>query len=142
MALLIVLFAGVLYALFDFFVAKGSHTNAYLANAIFNGLASLIPLVIILPALLHHPAGTTTKGSFINNVIAGVILTVFSVILVKLFSQGDGLGYILPVIYGTAIVVGAILGRVFLKEEISSMQLLGIVFTAIGIGLVAVAKHS
>jgi drug/metabolite transporter (DMT)-like permease len=141
MTLIVVLLAGVLYAVFDLFVSKGSSANAYLANAVFNGLASLIPLLIVLPALIHHHAGTTSKTALVNNIIAGVVLTIFSVILVKLFAHGEGLGYILPVIYGTAIVVGALLGRVFLKEQISLLQITGILLTAVGISLVAVAKH-
>jgi drug/metabolite transporter (DMT)-like permease len=141
MLLIITLFAGFLYALFDFFVSKGSSANAYLANAVFNGFAALIPLLIVLPTLLHHPAGTTSKSALTYNIIAGIILTVFSVILVKLFSHGDGLGYVLPVVYGTAIVVGAALGRVFLKEQIGPLQTIGIVLTTVGISFVAIAKH-
>jgi drug/metabolite transporter (DMT)-like permease len=141
MTLLVVLLAGILYATFDFLVSKGSSANAFLANSIFNGLASLIPLLIILPLLLRHPATTANKSALIYNILAGIVLTVFSVILVKLFAHGDSLGYVLPVIYGTAIVVGSIFGRVFLKESISLLQASGILVTAVGIGLVAIAQR-
>jgi len=113
MTLLIVLFAGLFVCHFDFFVSKGSSANAYLANSIFNGLTTLIPLVIVLPLLVHHPTATTNKSALVYNILAGIVLTAFSIILVKLFSHGDSLGYVLPVIYGTAIVVGSIFGKVF-----------------------------
>ena len=100
-----------------------------------------MPLVIFLAIKARHGAiGHTTKYGVLMNILAGVAIATFSVIFVKLFAQGGNLAYVLPVIYGSVVVIGSVLGAVFLKEHISVLQLIGIVVTAAGVSLVVAAK--
>jgi len=136
-----ILIAGVLYALFDFFVAKGSvHSDAFAANGIFNGIGALLPLLVFVVLRARHTQGHTSKYGVIMDVIAGVLIAVFSVILVKLFARGGNLAYVLPAIYGLVVVFGALLGHFVLKEQVSMLQMAGIVVTALGVGMIVLAK--
>ena len=138
--LALIAIAAVLYALFGLFVAKSSTNDAFLANGIFNGMAGIIPLIIFAFLYRHNATGPVTKQGIINSIIAGLLITIFSVLLVKIFGRGGNLAYVLPMVYGGAIVIGSILGIIFLKESVSALQLGGIIFVIVGIALIAAAK--
>ncbi len=139
--LLMITIAAVLYAVFDLLVAKASgQIDSYLTNGIFNGLAALLPLLVFLVLRSNHSSGHTTKQGIVMSLAAGIVLTVFSVLLVKIFARGGNLAYALPLIYGGAIVLGSFLGVTILKEHVSMLQLAGILVTTAGIGMVVAAK--
>ncbi len=141
MIFLLVLIAGVLYALFDFFLAKtSSKTDVFLANTIFNGLGAALPFLVYWYLKMNKQETPTTKEGVYWSILAGVTIAIFSVLLVKIFAAGGSLGFVLPTIYGIAIVVGSLLGYIFLKEQLPLMQIVGIILTVTGIVLVGLAK--
>ncbi len=97
-----------------------------MTNAIFNGMAGVIPLIVFAVLHKHNASGPVTKQGIINSIIAGVFITIFSVLLVKIFGRGGNLAYVLPLVYGGAIVFGSVLGVLFLKESVTALQLLGV----------------
>lgn len=136
-----ILIAGVLYALFDLFVAKGSaHSDAFAANVIFNGIGALLPLIVFVVLRARHTQGHTSKYGIVMDIVAGILIAVFSVILVKLFARGGNVAYVLPAVYGVVVVFGALLGHFVLKEQVSMLQLAGIVVTAVGVGMVVLSQ--
>lgn len=136
--------AGILYGLFGFFVSKSSaHTNAFLANAIFNTLGGLIPFAVFLFIYYRESLGRTAfidKEGWIWNIAAGITIAVFSVLLVKIFARGGDLGYVLPVVYGIALVVGTLLGYFILHEKLAFLHIAGVMLIVFGVGCVAIAK--
>lgn len=139
--LAMLLVAIVCYALFGTFVAKAAgRADGYIANAIFNGLAAVIPFVIFLFMGRSKDATIITKQGVLYAVLAGLFLTIFSVLVVKVFARGGNLAYVLPVVYGGAIALASLLGWLVLKESIVPLQLFGIVLILAGVGCVVAAK--
>lgn len=133
--------AVVCYALFGTFVAKAAgKADDYLANAIFNGLAAVIPLIIFLFMGRAKGSVAITKQGLAYTVLAGLFLTVFSVLVVKVFARGGNLAYVMPVVYGAMIALTSLLGWLVLKETIAPLQLFGIVLILAGVGCVVAAK--
>lgn len=140
MTLFLVLFCAVLYAIFGFFVARSSmKLDAFFANALFNAPAVFGPLLVFLAATRKNE-GAVTRGGVIDAVIAGVVLTVFSVLLVKIYARGGNLAYVMPVVYGGTVVIGSFLGWWLLKEAISPLQFAGIALVTVGIGCIIASK--
>jgi drug/metabolite transporter (DMT)-like permease len=138
---LIVVFASLLYAVFGLLVSQASkRSDAYLENAIFNGLGALIPLAVYLVLKLRHTQVHTSKQGIMYSLLAGVAIAAFSVILAKLFARGGNVAYVLPVIYGGVVVFGSLMGWAFLKEQISPLQLAGIIVTTCGVGMIIAAR--
>lgn len=141
MLLLMILMAAVLYAVFAFLVSKASgRADPFAANAIFNGLGGLLPLAAYGLVKARNNEASTTKEGIIYSLLAGVCIAIFSVMLVKIFARGGNLAYVMPLVYGVSIILGAALGYFFLKEQVSGLQLAGLGVTAIGIGMVVVSK--
>ena len=140
--LVLILLATVFYTLFDVFASKsGNAIDPNLGSVIFNGLGALIPAAIYL--FIKYSKKThlipTTKDGMIYSVLAGIAIAIFSILLIKVFEKG-GLAYVIPLIYGGSIVLSALIGWLLFKETVNGLQLLGIVVTSIGIGLIVVSK--
>jgi hypothetical protein len=67
----LIVIAAVLYAVFALFVAKASVIDAFMANAIFNGLATFIPLLMFFGLMARKNQGPVTKHGVVMSVTAG-----------------------------------------------------------------------
>ena len=138
--LVMLLIAIVCYSIFGLFVAKtAGKLDDYLANGVFNGVASLLPMVVFL-VFSHKHSQSFTRQGFMYSVVAGVFLTVFSVLVLKVFARGGNLAYVMPVVYGGMIAVSSLLGWLVLKESIAPLQLAGIICILVGVSMVVIAK--
>lgn len=133
---ILIIAATVLYTIFNLFVAKtGGAINDNLSAGIFNGLGGIIPLIIYF--MIKSKGGVaTTKHGVIYALLAGVTISAFSIILVNIFSKAANVSFVLPVIYGGTVVLGAIAGIVLFKESVSAIGLIGLGVTTVGLSLV------
>lgn len=130
----------ILYTLFDLFVAKaGGKLNDNLASTIFNGIGALVPLLIYAVMRPKNATPTTTEG-VVYSVLAGISIAIFSIILVNLFARAENVSFILPAIYGGAVVFGALAGFFFFKETISGVGWAGLALVAAGLGLLIYSR--
>jgi transporter family protein len=131
------------YTVFGLCVGRAAgHIDATLSTVILNGLGAVLPLVyfVILKWGLHRDLlGTSTRG-LTWSLVAGVAIGAFSIGLINVVARG-GVSYGLPMIYGGTLVLGAIGSRYLLNERISTMHVLGLVVTAAGVGIIALAQR-
>jgi uncharacterized membrane protein len=137
----LIFIAGILYALFDIFVAKSAgRINDLAANVIFNGLGALIPLLIIGLLVGTGRSIHMEKQGVMWSVLAGLAIAAFSVLLVKIFANGGNLSYVIPAIYGIVIVVSTLVGWIIFKDHFSLLALLGVILITAGIAALSFAK--
>jgi uncharacterized membrane protein len=140
--IILITLATILYTLFDIFASRaGNKIDANLSTIIFNGLGAIVPLVIYSYYKISN--GTkliaTTSSGIIYSILAGVAISFFSILLIKIFEKG-GLAYVTPLIYGGTIALASLAGWLLFEESVSGLQLLGIVIIIIGITLVIISK--
>jgi uncharacterized membrane protein len=125
------------YALFEIFAdLAGGRVNQWLAAALYNGVGTLIPLVIYFATA----KGKTTHRGLIYAGLAGICIMFFSVILARLFNKHGSLDFVIPVVYGLAIVLSSAFGWLYLKEKMSGLHALGLAFVVLGVSLIVAAK--
>lgn len=134
----LILFCTFFYALFEIFAAlAGGKVDNWLAAILYNGIGTVIPIVVYL---ISKAKGKTTTSGIVFAGLAGVAILLFSVILARIFNRGGNLAYVIPVVYGGAIILSSLYGWLCLKEKVNGLQALGLVFVVIGIVCVVMAK--
>ena len=134
----LILFCTLFYSLFDIFAGlAGGKVDNWLAAILYNGVGTVIPIVVYF---ISKSKGKTTTSGIVFAGLAGIAILLFSVILARIFNRGGNLAYVIPVIYGGAIVLSSLFGWLYLKEKVSSLQALGIVFVVIGVVCIVISK--
>lgn len=139
---ILIIFATILYTLFDIFVSKASNgVDANLSTFIFNGLGAIIPLIFYVYYKFSRGAKliASTNSGMIYSILAGIAIALFSVLLVKIFEKG-GLAYVIPLIYGGTVALASLAGWLIFKEAVSGLQIFGIFVIILGIGLIILSK--
>lgn len=139
----LIAFSVLAYTAFGIFASQtGGRIDASISVVILNGIATALPLayyVIVTTLTNHDPVPTTGKG-VVYSIAAGVAVGAFSIAILIVFARG-GVSYAFPLIYGSAIVLGALAGWTLLGESISPLHVAGVAVTAVGVGLVALATR-
>ena len=129
----------VFYAGFEIFAAlAGGNINGWLAAVLYNGIGTLIPLIVYIGTTANK--GKTTWKGILFAAIAGIAIMLFSVLLANIFNRGGNLSYVIPVIYGSAIVISSIFGIFVLKDKVNLIELAGLGLIVLGVGLVVLAR--
>ncbi|HEY1835550.1 MAG TPA: hypothetical protein VGG13_01890 [Candidatus Saccharimonadales bacterium] len=137
-AILLTLVAATVYAGFAIFARlAGDNVNSWLASILYNGIGTVVPLVVYLAL---NAKGKTSMRGVVFASLAGVCIMLFSVLLARIFTRGGNLGYVIPTVYGGAILLSTIYGWLFLKDKVGGLQLVGLVLLTAGIVLQVVAK--
>ena len=139
--LALIILATIFYTLFDVFASKaGNKIDASYSSFLFNGVGASIPLIVFF-YLKSKGAEIipTTKEGILYSILAGVAIAIFSILLITIFQKG-GLSYVVPLIYGGTIILASVIGYLFLREQVSGLQWLGIVVITVGIALVIISK--
>jgi uncharacterized membrane protein len=140
--LLLIILATVSYTLFDLFAAlAGNKIDSNISATIFNGIGTVFPIATYLIVRFHQQSKIITSSKFgiLYSIFAGISIAIFSILLIKIYEKG-GLSYVVPLIYGGSIVLASIIGILFLKEQTSIMQIIGIIVVAVGISLIVISK--
>lgn len=136
--LVLLLVCSLFYALYEVFASlAGGRIDEWLAAVLYNGIGTVIPLVVYFAA--HAKGKTTTRGIFFAT-LAGVMIMLFSVFLARIFNKGGNLGYVVPTIYGIAILLSSLFGWLVLKQKVSSLQLVGLGLVLVGVACIVFAK--
>lgn len=136
--LLLIALCAIFYALFEIFAGlAGGKINDWLAAGLYNGVGTVVPLLIYFASTAK---GKTTARGIAFASLAGVGILLFSLLLAKLFNKGGNLSYVIPAIYGTAMVLSSLFGWYFLKEKVTTIQGVGLVLIVAGVTCVVMAK--
>jgi bacterial/archaeal transporter family protein len=137
--LLMMLLCALFYAGFEIFAGlAGGKINNWLAVVFYNGIGTIIPLIVYFA--VTNKGRTTSKGVIFAG-LAGVSIMIFSVLLANVFNRGGNLSYVIPVIYGVAILLSSLYGLILLKDKVSALEIIGLILVILGVGCVALAKH-
>lgn len=116
------------------------HLNTNLVAAITNIFSAIIPIAVIIPILnkklLENP---NTKFGIIISVATGIAIALFTMSLTKSYSENK-IAIVVPIVFGGAIFLSAILSYFFYKEKISGVQGIGLVLMAIALILITYAR--
>ncbi len=130
----------VIYALFGTFNAQaGGRIDPALSSAVFNGLAALMSLGIVLWQRHASEAShvTTQMSGLVYSSLAGVTVGVFSILVIGIYGRGAELSYVFPAIYGGAIALTAVIGWLLLGDTANLLRMAGVGAIVVGIGLLA-----
>lgn len=135
----LILICSLFYAGFEILASlAGGRINDWLAAVLYNGIGTVIPLVVYF---LTAKGKTTWKGIAFAS-LAGVAIMLFSVLLAHIFNRHGNLSYVIPVIYGVAIVISSLYGILVAKDKTTTLELLGILLVIVGVGFIAFSKHN
>ena len=130
--------AAVCYLLHDYLLKSVSDKLNPVVSSFLLSLASLLLLGVYLGGQLltgtRFARLALTDGRAIG--AAGLFLALASVCFIKTFESSAPFSIAIPYIYVVMIVLGVVFGRVFLREQVSALQLVGIVLSCVGLFLV------
>jgi bacterial/archaeal transporter family protein len=130
---------GLFYTAFEIFAnLAGNKINSWLAAALYNGIGTVMPIVVYLA--ISAKGKTTGKGILFAG-LAGIAIMGFSVLLARTFSLGGNLGFVIPTVYGIGIVLSSLFGWLILKDKVSGLQTVGLLFIIVGVVVVVIAKR-
>ena len=134
--IILTVLATIFYSVFVIFAGlAGGKINSWLAVVMYNAIATIIPLAIYLFTSAKE-SKTTLRGI----IYAGIGVLVFSLLLARIFNRGGNLGFVIPTIYGSAIVLTTGFGWLFLKEKVTGLQTAGLALVVIGVAVIIFAK--
>jgi len=135
----LILICAIFYSAFEIFAGlAGGKVDGWLAAVLYNGIGTVIPLIVYFAATVK---GKTTLRGIIYASLAGISIMLFSVLLANVFNKGGNLAYVIPVIYGIAIVISSVFGLLFLKDKVTSLEIIGLVLVIVGVTCVALSKY-
>jgi drug/metabolite transporter (DMT)-like permease len=134
--IVLTILAAILYGIFGVLLARASlKINSSLVVVISNAIGTVLPLIVYALASAKRQMPMSRDGILLS-IIAGVLIAVFSILLTYIFSRAENLSFVMPAIYGGAIVVGVLVGIVFYREQLSMPGIVGVLFIVVGIGLI------
>ena len=138
----LIVLAVIVYTVFAFCNARaGGRIDPSLSSFIFNGIGALIGVVAY--AVQRYAFSATlipAKSSGVAySVVGGLAIGVFSIVFITIYGRGGHLSFVLPVVYGASIALGACVGFLFLGEPVSMMRVAGVAAIVGGIALLALA---
>jgi drug/metabolite transporter (DMT)-like permease len=131
------------YTAFGLTLGKAAgHIDPGMSTFVLNGIGAVLPLGYwaVLRFALHRDVLSTSGRGLGWSLGAGVAIGVFSIGLINVVAKG-GVSYGLPMIYGGAIVLGAVGSHFLLHERISGLHLVGLAVTAFGVAIIAYAHR-
>lgn len=137
--MLYLILASVFYAAATIVLTIASRNlNTIVVTAILNTISAIIPLTIVLVS--------GNKGNILNQkygllmtVVAGVLISFFSLALTKSYSVNK-VAIVAPTVFGSAIFLSAIFSYFLFKEKISLLQGIGLALLFAGLVFVIYAR--
>ncbi len=131
------------FGLYNFFIKVASGSINQILGAVLLQLVAVIAGLAVLAYLKisNQNIEYTTKGIYYS-CLAGLFVGIAEILTFYVFSKGVPASVGTPVIIGGSIVAATILGILFLKEQMSLIQILGILMITGGVALLSLnAKH-
>lgn len=116
------------------------YINSNILGTIINLIATLVPagLFLLVSSQRYVPAASSIKG-YVWAVVGGICIGVFTLAMTKLFSDGNNVGFVTPLVYGGAVLLASLAGIVFFSEKTDVFRLAGLFMIVGGIALISYA---
>ncbi len=137
--LLIALLAAFCFGAYNVFVKIASgYIHEITGAVILQFVAAIAGLGVLLYMKFkgHEVLDFSQKG-ILFSVLAGLCVGGAEILSFVVFGKGVPASTGIPIIIGGAIIVGTLIGLLFLKEKVTAIHVLGIVFVVLGILLVS-----
>lgn len=137
--LLIALLAAFCFGAYNVFVKIASgYIHEITGAVILQFVAAIAGLgVLLYMKFKGHEVLVFTQKGVLFSVLAGLFVGGAEILSFVVFGKGIPASTGIPIIIGGAIIVGTLIGLLFLKEKITAIHILGIVFVILGILLVS-----
>lgn len=128
----------VFFGAYNVFIKLASgHINQIVGAVILQVVAALLGgLILLILKTTHQPLEISPKGIQMA-ILAGVFVGLAEIASFYVFSKGVSASVGIPIIIGGSILVGAILGLVFLKESLNLTQVFAIGLIVAGVVLLS-----
>jgi transporter family protein len=136
--LIIVILTAVFFGLYNFFIKlSAGHIHQILGAVLLQAVALLLGSIALLYLKWRGiPFDASSKGVLFA-VLAGVFVGLAEITSFYVFSKGINASVGIPIIVGGTVLVGTLLGIVFLKESLSLLQYVGIALILAGVSILA-----
>ncbi len=136
--LVLLIITAIFFGFYNFFIkVSAGHIHEILGAVILQAVALVLgSIALIFLKLKGIPFENSHKG-LLFAILAGVFVGMAEITSFYAFSKGTQATVGIPVIVGGTVIVGAILGAVFLKEVLYWQHYLGIILILAGIVMLA-----
>ena len=140
MTYLILIIATIAYSVFLISISRASvHSDPNLVAGIVNSLGAAIPIALFFVADGTKENPLNLRG--MSWALFGAVgIAVFTMALAKLFSIGENIGFVTPLIYGLAIFCSTLVSWAFFGTVTNKYQLAGLVMFVGSLGLLVYSK--
>lgn len=129
----------VLYAVGIIFgVAASRNANTNIAAAITNIVSAAVPIIVVIPHIAKKGL-TSSKQGIIFAILGGISIAFFVMAINKAYAVNK-VGIVAPIVFGGAIFLSTVLSIFIFKEKVSLLQLAGLMFLALGFGVITYAR--
>ena len=126
----------IFYAGLDFFIKKAAgKIDDFWGSVVINFFSMLPALLVVVLLKLSNKELMITRPGIVYSILAGLSIGIGTITFIKLFSTGVNLSIASPVVRIGIIVATTMLGVIILKESLNLKQIIGIVFSLIGLSL-------
>lgn len=128
------------FALYNFFLkVAADKINPFLAVFYLTLTATVVSgiTLLILRALNYLPVVQTSKSGLTFIILAGIATGVADLLYLILFSRGQSLNVVLPLIFALAVALAVIMSTIFLHEPLSPIKIVGILFALVGVAILS-----
>lgn len=109
-----------------------------LSAAIMNLVSTIIPLTLAFK-LFNGKLFTSGRTGLLFALSSGILIALFTIVLAKGYATSK-VAVVTPIVFGGSIFLTAVLSSVFLKEKITLLQGMGLLFVLVGLSLVVYAR--
>ena len=128
------------YAMYNLSIKKASSSIDHMLGGVFLQVvaATLGGMLFAIKIFVGQGSSIVTqKSGVIWSIVAGLAVGAAEILSFYVSSKGVQAMQSIPVIVGGSVLLGTLLGRVWLKEVISTKAWIGVFLISIGIGLTA-----
>jgi transporter family protein len=136
--LILLIITAVFFGFYNFFIkVSAGHIHEILGAVVLQAVALLLgSLALAYLKLINTPFENSGKG-LLFAILGGLAVGLAEITSFYAFSKGIAAGVGIPVIVGGTVVVGTLLGVIFLKEQLHWQHYAGIAMILAGIFIVA-----
>lgn len=136
--IILVVLTALFFGLYNFFIkVSAGQIHQILGAVILQAVALLLGAIALLFLKWKGVAIDFSIKGIKYAVWAGIFVGLAEITSFYVFSKGINASVGIPVIVGGTVLVGTLLGIVFLKESVSWIQLAGIACILAGVGILA-----
>lgn len=139
--IILIFLTAIFFGVYNFFIkVSAGNINQIVGAVILQVVATLMGgAVLIYLKLINTPLHLSSKG-ILFAILAGIFVGLAEITSFYVFSKGISASVGIPIIVGGSVLVGALLGIVFLKESLNLIQYLAMAMIIAGITLLFVKQ--